>query len=296
MNFISLQDADFNIIKEYTSKANTNNCEFSVANVYLWNDNTKLKVALIDDILVYRLITNNKAIYSPITLPSDGVAFINKLLLDAKSNNCEFIVNNLSEASIEKLRSAFGEVFDYSYDRGDSDYIYLVSELISLSGPKLHSKKNNLNKFIKNNEFVYETINTDNIEECIKMAWLWKECRPYNNDYEEEYEILKTAFSDYDKYNFLGGLIRIDGEVVAFSFGEQLSNDTFVTHFEKAFDDIPGLYQAINQQFAANTISNFTYVNREDDMGLEGIRRAKLSYKPAILLDKYYLVQKNQVV
>ena len=293
MNFICLQNADFNIIKEFTKKANTSNCEFSIANVYLWNDNTNLQVALINDILVYRLITNNKAIYSPITIPTDCVTFINQLQEDAKLNNCEFIVNNLSETSIEKLRSEYGEAFDYYYDRADSDYIYLANELITLSGPKLHSKKNNLNKFLKNNEFVYETINADNIKECLKMAWLWKECRPYNNDYEEEYEILKTAFSNYDKYNFLGGLIRIDGEVVAFSFGEQLNNDTFVTHFEKAFDDIPGLYQAINQQFAANTISHFTYVNREDDMGLEGIRRAKLSYKPVILLDKYYLTHKK---
>lgn len=296
MDFISLQDADFNMIKEYTEKAGTSNCEFSIANVYLWNDNTKLKVALIDDVLVYRLIANNKAIYSPITIPSDSVTFINKLQEDAKSNNCEFFVNNLSESGIEKLRSEYGEAFDYSYDRADSDYIYLVSELIYLSGPKLHSKKNNLNKFLKNNEFVYETIGVDNIEECLKMAWLWKECRPYNNDYEEEYEILKKAFSEYDQYEFLGGLIRIDGEVVAFSFGEQLNNDTFVTHFEKAFDDIPGLYQAINQQFAANTISHFTYVNREDDMGIEGIRRAKLSYKPINILAKYYLSHTKKVV
>lgn len=296
MNFISLCDADFNMIKEYTRKANTRNCEFSIANVYLWNDDVNLKVALVDNILVYRLITNGKAIYSPILIPTDVVSFIDKLEMDAKENNCELIINNISETDVEKIRIECGEDFEYNYDRADSDYIYLVNELITLSGPKLHSKKNNLNKFLKNNEFVYETINNTNIKECLKMAWLWKECRPYNTDYEEEYEILKIAFSDYDKYEFIGGLIRIDGEVVAFSFGEALSEDTFVTHFEKAFDDIPGLYQAINQQFAANTISRFTYVNREDDLGIEGIRRAKLAYKPVILLDKYYLMRKTEGV
>lgn len=296
MNFISLCDADFNMIKEHTKKANTNNCEFAVANVYLWNDDVNLKVALIDHILVYRLITNNKAIYSPILVPTDIIGFVNMLEQDARDNNCALMINNLSEDTVEKLRKEYGERFVYDYDRADSDYIYLVRELITLSGPKLHSKKNNLNKFLKNNEFVYEPINNSNMEECLKMAWLWKECRPFSSDYEEEYEILKTAFANYDKYEFMGGLIRIDGEVVAFSFGEGLCEDTFVTHFEKAFDDIPGLYQAINQQFAANTISEYTYVNREDDLGIEGIRRAKLSYKPVNLLNKYYLTQKTEDV
>lgn len=288
MNFIKVCDADVEIIKEYTFKTNTHNCEFSIANVFLWNDVEKLHCAVIEDALVYRLINEDVAIYSPVNLPANVKKFIETLETDAENKGCSCIITNLSLQMVKRIQAVLGDKFKFDYDRSDSDYIYSVEELINLSGSKYHSKKNNLNKFLKNNEFVYEKISRDNIEECLVMKNNWADRKSNREDYEEELLVLDKAFSEYEKYGFIGGLIRIKGEVVAFSFGEELNQDIFVTHFEKAYDDIPGLYQAINQQFAANSIAGYKYVNREDDMGHEGLRKAKLSYKPVYLWDKYY--------
>lgn len=288
MNFIKVCDADINMIREFTHRAGTHNCEFSSANIYLWNDVEKLHCSIIEDVLVYRLVNNKTAIYSPVGLPKKLEEFIEALENDAKSNECDCMITNLSLQMVEEIRGVFGEHFEFDYDRADSDYIYVVEDMINLSGSKYHSKKNNLNKFLKNNEFVYEKISSDNIEECRLMKNNWADKKPNREDYEEELLILDKAFSEYEKFGFIGGLIRIKGEVVAFSFGEELNDEVFVTHFEKAYDDIPGLYQAINQQFAVNSIAGYKYVNREDDMGHEGIRKAKLSYKPVYLWDKYY--------
>lgn len=290
MDFIKVCDADIEKIKEFTHKAGTHNCEFSIANIYLWNDVEKLHCAIIEDVLVYRLINSGTAIYSPVSLPADIKEFIETLEKDSENNGCSCMLTNLSLQMVERIREIFGERFNFDYDRADSDYIYSVADLINLSGSKYHSKKNNLNKFLKNNEFVYEKISRNNIDECLLMKENWAERKPNREDYEEELLILDKAFSEYEKFGFIGGLIRINSEVVAFTFGEELNKETFVTHFEKAYDDIPGLYQAINQQFAANSIAAYKYVNREDDMGHEGIRKAKMSYKPVYLWDKYYTV------
>ena len=102
---------------------------------------------------------------------------------------------------------------------------------------------------------------------------------------------MNQSFTNFDKFGFIGGVLRVNGEVIAFTFGEKLNENTFVTHFEKAFADIRGAYPMINNQFALNTINNYEYVNREDDMGSEGLRKAKLSYYPEILLEKYTAVK-----
>jgi hypothetical protein len=108
---------------------------------------------------------------------------------------------------------------------------------------------------------------------------------------EVEGEVLKFCFDNYSKLDFIGGLIRIDGEVVAFTFGEKLNENTFDTHFEKAYSTVRGAYPMINREFAKNTINCFEYVNREDDVGSEGLRKAKLSYHPEILLEKFTAVK-----
>ncbi len=288
MNFVKVCDADFELIRKYTYKAKTYNCEFSISNIFLWNDVERLQCTVYDDTLVYRLINNGVAVYSPVSLPENVQDFVAALKENAEANGCRFMFNNLTAQMADRLKENAGEDFVFDYDRAESDYIYLVEDLIKLSGSRYHSKKNNLNKFIKNNEFVYEAISNDNIEECRVMKNLWAERKNNGEDYSDELAILDRAFADYEKFAFVGGLIRIKGEVVAFTFGEELNEDIFVTHFEKAYDDIPGLYQAINQQFALNNISQYKYVNREEDMGHEGLRKAKMSYKPVMLSDKYF--------
>ena len=103
----------------------------------------------------------------------------------------------------------------------------------------------------------------------------------------------RARFENYDKLGFVGGIIRIDNEAVAYTFGEPISDETFVTHFEKAPPEIQGAYPIINQEFTKNCLMNYKYVNREEDLGLEGLRKAKQSYFPEIFLKKCIAVYKG---
>ena len=105
---------------------------------------------------------------------------------------------------------------------------------------------------------------------------------------EAESDIIDGVLDNYHRFEFKGALLRINGKVEAFTIGEELNDKIFVTHFEKANSEYAGIYQAMNCLFAKNTISDYIYVNREDDMGIEGLRKSKLSYNPVILLDKYF--------
>lgn len=170
-----------------------------------------------------------------------------------------------------------------------SDYVYESEKLISLSGKKLHGKRNHINNFIKAYpDYQYERINGENREECIELAQNWRKENGCDSDPEknEEFCVTLRALKELEDLNLTGGLIRADGRVVAFSIGEKLCNDTFVVHIEKAYADIQGAYPIINQQFVLHEAADYRYINREEDTGAEGLRKAKLSYYPVFLQEK----------
>lgn len=288
MEFNKINFSDMETLRKHTRLAHTRNCEYAMVNIFFWNDTDKLMFAVIDDVLVYRLIDEETAYYSIVEFIEEPAELVMKLEQDAADNGCRMVLTNMSENMVLRLEREMVGQLRYWYDREYSDYIYEVDDLIRLSGSKYHGKKNHLNKFLNTYAFLYEEITNDNIEECRRMKEEWAVRKGGDiEEYREELDIIDNVLDNYDKFNLIGGLIRIDGKVSAFTIGEAISEDTFVTHFEKADEDIPGLYQAINQQFAANSISGFKYVNREDDIGLPGIRQAKLSYRPVMMFDKY---------
>ncbi len=180
------------------------------------------------------------------------------------------------------------------HDRDNSDYVYLAKDLISLSGNKYHRKKNHLNQFIKNFAFEYHPLNADLVKRVLGMQEAWcqiRECVEKPDLLAEDFAV-REALTCYEELGYQGGAILINSVVEAFSLGEPLNEDTAVIHIEKANPEIPGLYAAINQLFCLNAWSNFTYINREQDMGVEGLRKAKESYYPHHMVDKYTLIPK----
>lgn len=179
--------------------------------------------------------------------------------------------------------------FTIEYDRDVADYVYEVEKLINLSGKKYHGKKNHINKFKKTYaNWSYESLTKENAEECFQMALKWRNANGCDENVEKNAEMCVTLNSLrlLEELNLRGGLLRADGEVVAFSIGEPVCSDTMVVHIEKAFADVPGAYPMINQQFLIHEASEYQYVNREEDTGDEGLRQAKESYKPAFLQEK----------
>ena len=159
-----------------------------------------------------------------------------------------------------------------------------------LSGKKYHGKKNHTNKFKKlYPNWQYERLNDSNVEECFQMALKWRNLNGCEDDEEKNSEMCVTLNSLrlYKELNLIGGLLRVGDEIVAFTIGEAVNDDTFVVHIEKAYADIEGAYTMINQQFVEHEVAGkYKYTNREDDVGEEGLRKAKLSYKPVFMVEK----------
>lgn len=198
----------------------------------------------------------------------------------------------LESGYAEFLEQYKGASFDIREDRDNFDYVYLVEKLISLSGRKLHSKKNHLNAFRKMYpQAEYLAITEEIIPACRVELESWYQMRltdePDDPFIDWERRAILEVFDDYEYFGLRGGAIRLDGRIIAFTFGEQLNTDSVVVHVEKADPNIRGAYPAINQGYVANNWSAMTYINREEDMGHEGLRKAKESYKPEKMIRKF---------
>ncbi len=199
-----------------------------------------------------------------------------------------FRMHGICETAREELTALYPEKLHFVEERNSFDYIYTTESLITLAGKKLHAKRNHINQF-KLGDWCFEQITPDNRAECLEMNRLWCEENGCSDDPSKQQEVcaVARAFRHYDQLGLVGGLLRLDGRVVAYTLGEPLNSDTFIVHFEKAFSEVRGAYPMINNQFVMHCAADFRYVNREEDMGIEGLRRAKLSYQPEILLAKY---------
>ena len=217
------------------------------------------------------------------------------ILSDAKSDGRDFEIFAISPDSAELISKYFSNVLNITLERDTFDYIYRSEDLINLSGKKYQPKRNHISYFMKNNNWTYERLSEENIPECYEMSkqWLENSLEEFREELEGELKIIKRVFDNYDKLDFVGGVLRVDGKVVAYTMGEPASRDVFCVHVEKAFSDIRGAYPMINQQFVKNELSGYKYINREDDTGAENLRKAKLRYYPAILAEKYEAKLKN---
>ena len=195
----------------------------------------------------------------------------------------------MSEAEFQEIESLFPGKFKVEYSRNDADYVYETEKLINLSWKKYHGKKNHLNQFkALYPDWSYEPITDDNVEECFQMALRWREFNGCEGDPNKNKEmcVALNSLRLFKELELKGGALRAGGEIVAFTMGEPVCSDTFVVHIEKAYSDIRGAYTMINQQFLEHEVSAYPYVNREDDTGDEGLRKAKLSYRPVFMVEK----------
>jgi hypothetical protein len=177
------------------------------------------------------------------------------------------------------------------YDRDNCDYVYNTVDLVGLKGKKYDGKRNHINKFKKQHTYEYVPLDCSLLDECSRIMLEWcreKNCGCQEGDYCERQANLELLHN-FGTLGCKGALIKMDGTFEAFTAGEMLNEDTAVIHIEKAKASVNGLYTIINQQFAEREWSSSTFINREQDLGKEGMRKAKLSYQPIRLIDKYTL-------
>lgn len=173
--------------------------------------------------------------------------------------------------------------------RDQFDYIYRTSDLIDLAGSRYHAKRNHIALLAERHPYSYARLDESHIIPCLNLAEAWCSFKRCDEDMglKDEWDAVREALGHYPRLDLRGGVILIEGRVEAFALGELLNERTAVIHIEKANPEIPGLYAAINQEFCRNEWSSVPFLNREQDLGEEGLRKAKLSYHPAQFLEKF---------
>ncbi len=282
---------DRDLIEGYFKIGGSRSCEYSFTNLYLWKRFYPVTFAIIHDMLVIRSEGPNHSYWFPQGNTENLDKVIPELEQIAKEEGHPFKLILVTPEEFEKLEAVYPGRFQIEYERHLADYIYETEKLAKLSGKKYHGQKNHLNKFKKTyTDWQYEPITDENRDECFQMELRWRNIQGYDDNVDEELHaelgVTMNAVRLLKELHLTGGALRVNGEIVAFTIGEALNEDTFVAHIEKAMPNVESAYTMINQQFVEHEMGAYTYVNREDDAGQEGLRRAKESYHPVMMIEK----------
>ena len=300
VQFKRAQLEDKEIITRYFTNHTSRSCERTFANVFLWSGKYPVTWAIVEQALVFKSEDEEHLAFAfPAGEPENVKKALEVLMQYSAQRNVPFQMYNVTPEYYAQLEEWYPGRFQIEYVRDDADYVYESEKLATLSGKKIHGKRNHINKFKATYEgrWSYEKMTRDNVEDCFQMALKWREENGCEEDSEKRSEMCVTLNSLrlLEELELTGGVLRIDDEVVAFTIGEPICKDTFVVHIEKAFADVQGAYPMINQQFVEHECMNYRYINREEDTGSEGLRKAKLSYRPAFMVEKGYVTEIESV-
>ena len=282
---VTLSDKEW--VTELLGYSDFRGCEYTFGNCFCWSEIYDIKICRFKD---FFLVKNQDGLYFPAGR-GDLREVLHELKAYCKAASLPFYFTTMNKLSMLTLKEIYGERAQVGTSADLYDYIYNRSDLAELSGKKYHAKRNHIARFSENN-WSYEPITPENISECSEMNDEWCERNICINNIEdkdkaEEICAVRTGLRHFFELGYFGGLLRVDGKVQAFSFGERLNSDTAVVHVEKAFTDFQGTYPMINKQFVLNNCENYRFINREEDMGEENLRKAKQSYYPCFMEEKF---------
>ncbi|SOB57752.1 conserved protein of unknown function [Pseudodesulfovibrio profundus] len=259
--------------------------DFSFANIFGWADFYGLEWAFHKGLCFIRQTKPDTIYWAPVGAWEE----YDWKMCNAMRDSGRF--TRIPEELAKIWEKAFNGDITLTENRDHWDYIYSIEELIALKGKKFHKKKNLLNQFKKKYLYQYEPMAPECVEEVLDMQDEWYKWYEENNPSEElkaENHAITRVLQHIDQiHGLLGATLRVEGKVIAYTVAEPLCDDSIVIHFEKGDIRHKGVYQAINQMFLENEAAEYTNVNREQDLGDPGLRKAKLSYNPAFFLKKY---------
>ena len=297
LSFHPISMDDRNWINERLKEEDLDACEYTFANNYMWAKGFNVQVGSAYGCGVIRYRAQEHFQYSFPFGNGDKRAMVEHIRKICAVHGCRLSIYPVTEEQRAQLIKWFPGAFEICSNRDGFDYVYTVEKLASLKGKKLHGKRNHIARFMDDGDWHYEQMTEDNIAECRSLAkeWIALRAEKWNDEMEQEAEVLEVAFSGFRELGLCGGVLYKGGRIVAFTIGEPLNRDTFVVHFEKALPDLQGAFPMINQQFVLHEMQDYKYVNREEDTGDQGLRKAKLSYYPDILMRKYRAVESHVV-
>jgi len=260
--------------------------DYSFVNLWGWAEEYGLDWAWTDNLVWIRQTIPEILYWAPIG-SWDGIDW--KSYFDEFSGSQTRFIR-IPEKLLRAWKESYGDRIAIEEERGNWDYIYSISELIELKGKRFHKKKNLLNQFRKNYNFQFIPFGTETIHMAMAMQedWCtWRDCES-SDVLAAENNAISRVLNNWEKLNgLISGAIIVNETMAAYTVAESLSADMLLIHFEKGNTNFKGIYQAINQIFLENSGKNYKIVNREQDLGDEGLRKAKLSYHPTDFLKKY---------
>ncbi|MBC5580196.1 DUF2156 domain-containing protein [Anaerofilum sp. BX8] len=296
MQFHEITAADGEWARPRLEGAGFRSCEFAFANVYMWSHVYGTEIAEYRDYVVARNIgrTHHHFLY-PVG-GKDLEAVLSACVEDALAAGKEPMFYSIPESEVAVVEALFPGKFTFSEDRDEEDYLYLSTDLQELPGKIFQKKRNHISRFGKDHpDYVFEPIAPENLAEVRAFNNRW--CQTYGCDADEglarEHRAIEMVFDHYFELGLVGGLVRTGGQLVAFCYGSKISAEVLGTHVEKAWHDVNGAYPIINREYARAFGGAYRYINREEDLGEEGLRKAKLSYNPAILEKKFCAVLRS---
>ncbi|MBQ4370497.1 MAG: DUF2156 domain-containing protein [Oscillospiraceae bacterium] len=266
--------------------------ELSFNTTYLWQGSFASAACMHGSRLILKSTAGHHCAYSFPIGGGELAPAIDAISEDAAENGCPLVIRCITPENRQKLEDAFPGRFVFSENRDAFEYVYTAEALAELSGKKLHAKRNHINRFISEYDWSFAPLTPADIPECRSMSRVWASENEGKSGigFYMDLAALETAFRDYEKLSLIGGVLRVSGKIAAFTIGSKINTDTFDVHFEKAFTGIDGAYTMINREFVRyvrSIMPDIKYINREDDMGSEGLRKAKLSYHPDHMVLKY---------
>lgn len=269
-------------------------CEYNFSNNMAWRRLGDSQIAFYKDFYIccaFRSEDGTPRFFFP-SGKGDLREVIGEMMSYAYSRGKSLKIMGVTDTTLKMMNELYPQRFTVDTDDGDWDYIYNASDLIGLAGRKYHGKRNHLARF---NELgaEYAPLTEKDFDDCITFSAVEYNSKAHSDhSYMAEQFAINTYFNYFAELGLQGGVVRIDGKLAAFTIGDRLNNDTFCVHIEKADTQFSGIYAGINNCFARSAAAEYKYINREEDLGIEGLRKAKQSYHPAFLLKKYTLTFK----
>lgn len=263
-------------------------CEYSFVNIFLWGQQ---QFAIVEDEIVLFSHWDGRSMY---VYP--GIEKLDKILpalrADCAERGIPMRLYGITPESVQAIEALYSGQYGFTLNRDGGDYLYDIERLAELRGKKMQQKRNHINRFLENfSDWSTRPITAENLPQCRALAQAWYRL---HEDAEEDTTLEKVAvsraFDNYDALGMEGLALYAGGRMVAMTMGNRLRTDIFDVNFEKAYADIPGAYPLINREFARYIRAKYPevrFLNREEDMGLPGLRKSKLSYHPDEIVEKY---------
>ena len=301
LSFKPIQIEDKETITAFTYPNNLLNCDYAFANMCSWRFLYKSEYAIHDRFLYVRFYFKaNEHEHLAYMFPvgdGDLKQAIDRMKSDAESLGHVLLLLGVTPDAKVALDKLLPNVFSFSMERNYYDYIYLHEDLISLKGKKYQSKRNHINKFKKQYDYTYLPFTKEIIPDCIALENVWYEAHKVGVDDERlshERRSMRFAMEHSSELGLLGGALVVDNKIIAFTYGSPINNKIFNIHVEKADIRYEGAFSVINQEFTKQIPQQYVFINREEDLGIPGLRKSKLSYHPHLLLEKNSAIMRGR--